>query len=373
MASNISTNRKLARIYLTIVLILSTVGFFIFLSASLGLAGTNFSGFIKIGLKQFIILIIGGGVMLVTANIPYKVWRKYALPLLIISILGTLLVFVPQLSLEAGGARRWISLGGFSFQPAEILKLGLVFYYGAWLSRSKTKVANFKDGILPLIILLGLAGIILISQPDTGTFLVIASALTAQFLVAGGQWKHILLLGLMGLIGLSGLVLYKPYLKDRIVTFMDPTADELGSAYQINQSLIAIGSGGIAGRGFGQSLQKFNFLPQPSGDSIFAVAGEEFGFIGTVIILMLFLALAITGLKISDKAPDVFGRLTVVGLVILIITQSFANMGAMLGLIPLTGEPLIFISQGGSAILFALSASGIILSIARNKKKLAKT
>ena len=358
-----------SRLFLLLVVLLAGFGFFIFLSASLGMVGSDLPGFIRIGLKQFAVLMAGLILMIAVANISYRHFRTYALPLLILSTVATALVFVPGLGISAGGATRWLDRGPVSFQPAELLKLGFVIYYAAWLASVKEKSGTFKQGLLPLFILLGLAGGLLILQPDTGTFLVIAAALVGQFFVGGGKWRHLFLMALLGVLAIGALAATKPYIRDRIVTFFDPDSDTLGSAYQINQSLIAIGSGGLSGRGFGQSLQKFNFLPQPIGDSIFAVASEEFGFIGAIIILLLFLAFGLGGLKIAARQTDTFGRLLAAGLVILVISQSFANIGAMLGLIPLTGEPLIFVSQGGSALLFGLTAVGIILNIARHKKQ----
>ncbi|MDQ5957743.1 MAG: hypothetical protein QG665_67 [Patescibacteria group bacterium] len=357
-----------SRLFLFLVALLAGFGFFIFLSASLGMVGTNMSGFIHVGLKQLGVLLGGLVLMIGLSNVPYRVWREYSLPIMIAGIAATALIFIPGLGISAGGATRWLNLGFFSIQPAELLKLGMIMYYAAWLTRAKDKAGTLWTGLVPMLVLLAISGILLILQPDTGTFLVIASALSAQYFIAGGKWRHFLALFIFGLIALLCLAIAKPYIRERIMTFVDSDKDVLGSAYQINQSLIAIGSGGISGRGFGQSLQKFNFLPQPIGDSIFAVAGEEFGFIGTTIILVLFLLFAIFGLKIASSSRDTFGGLLATGLVILIITQSFANIGAMLGLIPLTGEPLIFVSQGGSALLFGLSAVGIILNISRYQK-----
>ncbi len=359
---------KQSRIMLATVLLLAGVGFFIFLSASLGLAGNDFSGFLKVGLKQFIVLIVGLIIMIIVSNIPYSTWRQYSLPLFITSIFVTLLVFIPQLGISAGGAKRWIAVGGLSFQTSELLKIGAVIYYSAWLSKMKKKVGTIQYGLLPLVTIISITGIVLLLQPDTDTFLVIVMALLAMFIVGGGKWKHLFIIGLVGIVLLSALVAYKPYLRSRVLTFIDPTQDMLGSSYQINQSLIAIGSGGITGRGFGQSLQKFTFLPEPNGDSIFSVAAEEFGFIGSSIILSLFLLLAMVGLKIANNTPESFGRLTVIGLVILIVSQSFINISAMVGLIPLSGIPLVFISQGGSSLLFSLLSMGIVLNIAKSKK-----
>ena len=209
---------------------------------------------------------------------------------------------------------------------------------------------------------------VLLSQPDTGTLLVMLAAGFGMFFAGGARWRDIFILVGTSLSGAFLLVLSRPYIMDRILAFINPSKDPLGASYQIQQSLIAIGSGELFGRGFGQSIQKFSFLPEPFGDSIFAVTAEEFGFIGSTFLIMLFLFLALRGLKIATRAPDHFSGLVVVGIVILIVSQSFINMASMLGLFPLTGLPLLFISHGGSALFFALLGIGIILGISRYGK-----
>jgi cell division protein FtsW len=363
--SPVHTLRKNSRVFFGIILLLVVCGFFIFVSASLGKIDQDISSFVRLVTKQLVVLFVGFILMLVISQIPYKKWRQYALLMLIVTTIGTLLVFVPGLGIKAGGAYRWIGFGGFTIQPSEFLKLGLIVYFAAWISSVKTKVSDTKWGLLPLLILLGGAGAIFFLQPDIGTFLIIAVSLVAIYFVGGASLKDLGILFLIGLIAAGGLVASKPYLRQRVMTFINPDANVLSSSYQINQSLIAVGSGGMFGRGFGQSLQKFNFLPQPVGDSIYAVASEEFGFLGSVFLLSLFLLFGLWGLKIAGGAPDTFGRLLVVGIVILVMTQSFMNIGSMLGIIPLTGDPLAFVSQGGSALLFALMGSGIILNISR--------
>ena len=171
-----------------------------------------------------------------------------------------------------------------------------------------------------------------------------------MFIIAGGKWRHLAVIILLGIAFLSVATLTRPYIKDRIITYLNPQNDLLGASYQINQSLIAIGAGGVTGRGFGQSVQKFSFLPQPIGDSIFSVAAEEFGFIGAIVILLFFTLYGLIGLKIASSASNTFGRLLATGIVILVISQSFINIGAMIGILPLTGIPLVFFSQGGSAL-----------------------
>jgi len=180
--------------------------------------------------------------------------------------------------------------------------------------------------------------------------------------------KHLLILALIGVVIIAGFAASKPYVRSRLSTFFNPNRDVAGSSYQINQALIAIGSGGLMGRGFGQSVQKFSFLPEPVGDSIFAVAAEEFGFFGAVFLVMLFVIFAARGLKIASKVPDVFARLAVVGIVIMITIQAFVNIGAMLGVVPLSGITLPFVSHGGTSLFFTLLETGIVLSISRTQK-----
>jgi cell division protein FtsW len=356
---------KINRAFLSLVLIITLVGFLSFLSASLGKIGQDISVFSQIVLKQFLILILSLGVLFLVANINYKIWRHYALFIFVISILLTLLIMIPGFGIKSGGAARWLKLGSFSFQPAEILKYGFVFYWAGWLASAKTKIKKFQWGMLPLLTLLGLTGSLLYFQPDTGTLIVVVGTGVIMYFVAGCQWRDLGILLLIGSLAFSVMAFHRPYLKDRLLTYFNPTQDLLGASYQVNQSLIAIGAGGIYGRGFGQSTQKFSFLPQPMSDSIFSVTAEEFGFIGAVIILLLFLSFTVLGLRIAIRAPDIFGRLLAVGIVILITVQSFINIGSMLALLPLTGLPLIFFSQGGSALLLSFFGVGIILNISR--------
>lgn len=362
--------KEIDSIFAWIVAILVIGGFFIFISASLGLMAQEKVAFSKVVFNQIFFGVLGGTVaLLITTRIPYKYWRKYGFYLFCISLVISALVFVPQLGFSHGGARRWISIGSVSLQPAEILKLGFVIYLSAWFASVSKKIHTFKYGFLPLIILLGLVALILLPQPDTGTFLVISLTGIGMYIVAGAPWRYIFAIAGLGLFGFAGLIVSKPYIKERLLTFLHPASDPLGAGYQIQQSLIAIGSGQITGRGMGQSIQKFNFLPEPIGDSIFAVFAEEWGFIGVMLLLTLFLAFALRGLKIASRAPDHFSRLLVCGIIFLIAGQSFINMAAMLGLAPLTGMPLIFISKGGTALLFALASVGIILNVSKYQKK----
>jgi cell division protein FtsW len=354
---------------LMIIISLILFGFLIFLSASLGLLAKEGFSYSSVAINQFIFgLVLGGIAAFIASKIPYRFWRSYSLPIFIFGILITSAVWIPGIGFESGGARRWLDLGAFSFQPGEFLKIAYLIFLASWLSIGGGKIKTFKYGTLPFLIISAIAAGLLMLQPDNDTAIVMLIAGAAMYFVSGANIKHIIVAG-VGMMICIGLILSShPYIVDRILTFLDPSADPLASGYQIQQSLIAIGSGGLFGRGFGQSIQKFNFLPEPIGDSIFAVAGEEFGFIGAVLLVFLFVALLYQSIRISIKSKDTFGGLLILGLAILISSQAFVNMASMLGIIPLSGLPLLFVSHGGSALLFTLFASGIMLNISKFRK-----
>ncbi len=345
-------------------------GLLIFTSAALGLLARNGASFSSVTVSQLLLgLVCGGMAFFVLSRMDYRKWRPYTPYFFGFAILLTLLTFVPHIGLELKGASRWINLGPFTFQPAELLKFATVLFLGAvYASRFKT-ISTFKGGLLPLVSITGLAAVILLLQPDTDAVVILALASVAMLFVGGGRLAHLALLVFIGVAALGLVVWQRPYLMDRIETFVNYEADPQGAGWQIQQSLISVGSGGLTGRGFGQSIQKFAYLPEPIGDSIFAVAAEEFGFVGSVALVLLYVAFALLGLRIASRAPDPFGGLIVVGLVILIIGQSFFNMASTLGLVPVSGLPLIFISHGGSALAIALAEAGVILSVSRRMRQ----
>jgi len=356
-------------LFWTIVLVVG--GFFIFMSASLGELARNEVKFSNVAFNQvFYGLFLGSIACLFFARIDYHIWKKYSLIFFIGSILLTLLVFVPNIGLEYGGAKRWIDLGFIpSFQPAEFLKIAFIMYFAAWLSRLKEKVITLSWGFLPFIIFAGVLGVILLAQPDTDTFAVIIFAALSMYIASGARWRHIGAILLAGIAVLAVLYFTRPYIKQRIEAMLHPSANNQTSGYQLNQSLIAVGSGRVWGRGFGQSIQKFHYLPEPIGDSVFAVAAEEFGFVGAFIIIILFVVFSLEGLKISSKSRDDFGRLMSLGIVILIVSQALINVGGMIGILPLTGIPLPFVSHGGTALFITLIEAGIVMNISRSSKK----
>ncbi len=364
---------SLDRSLLILTLLLVVVGFFIFSSASLGLLARDGARFSGVAMNQLLFGVVGGLILLfITSALHYRFWRKYALYFFLSVLILTSLTLVPGIGFEHGGAKRWIHIGSLSIQPAELLKIAFVVYIATWLSGMRHALQSFLHGTLPFIGFLAVTGGILLAQPDTDTFLIIVTAAMATFIVAGGRIRDISIMVVSGILLITLLALTRPYVHDRIMTFVDPSRDPQGAGYQINQSLIAIGSGGIIGRGYGQSIQKFEYLPEPIGDSIFAVYAEEFGFIGSCILLGLFVGFAVRGYKIATRAPDLFGMLLVVGLTTLIIAQVFLNIGAMVGLAPLSGLPLPFVSHGGTALLTTLLSVGIILNVSKYQKKIAK-
>ena len=353
---------------LTILLMLIGFGFIIFLSASVGLvARDSGADFKSIVFSQTVLgLLPGLALMYILSRLSYKTFRRISFYLLLVAIAISLLVFIPGIGFEHGGAQRWISVGSHTFQPSELLKIAIIIYLAAWLAAFKHKATTIQWGVLPfLVIIIGVGGGLLLSQPDIDTFLVIIASSTAMYFVAGAKWKHIAGFLILMLIVGTALIFTFPYAKERILTFVDPSRDSLGAGYQIQQSLIAIGSGGLFGRGFGKSIQKFNYLPEPIGDSVYAVASEEFGFFGSSCLLLLFFLLAHQGLRVASRAPDLFGRLLATGIVIMFVSQAFDNIGAMIGLFPLSGITLPFVSHGGSALLFTLAEAGMLLSISR--------
>lgn len=357
--------RQIDRFFLGIVLVLVSAGLLIFFSASLGLLARDIGSLSGLAGKQIGIGIIGGGAALFfLSRFPYKKFRDIAPYFFIGTLILAGLVFVPGIGFESGGAHRWIDLGFTTVQPSELLKLGFVLYLAAALSQAKN-VREWNDGMLWYLLGLIPVVVLLVMQRDTGTLMVFFLTSLAMFYCAGMSLKQFLAICLMTLAGFVALVAYRPYVLDRITTFLNPGHDSLGSSYQIEQALIAVGSGGATGRGFGQSVQKFNYLPEPIGDSIFAVAAEEFGLVGSLVLISLFIIFALRGFKIGLAAPDQFSSLLVIGIVAHIVSQSMINISAMLGLIPLTGVPLMFVSHGGTALLIGLCEIGIVLNVSR--------
>ncbi|MBI4250625.1 putative lipid II flippase FtsW [Candidatus Uhrbacteria bacterium] len=305
----------------------------------------------------------------IASRIDYHILERFA-PLFLILTIGLLsLVFIPGLGFGAGGAQRWVSLGPIVFQPSEVVKLTFLLYLATWLAKRKgSAMRDISNGLMPFIILVGSVSLFVILQPDMGTMGVIALIAALMYFMSGAPLPHIAMMALGSVALFFILLQVAPYRMERFTVFLNPGLDPLGTGYHINQALLAIGSGGIFGRGFGLSRQKYAYLPEVVGDSIFAVIAEELGFILTFGLITLFVFFAIRGLRIARRAPDTFGFLTAVGIITWIVFQAFINIGAMLAVLPLTGIPLPFISYGGTALIIGMTAVGILVNISRQVK-----
>ena len=365
MKIKVSFDKTLA--FLIVALLLG--GALIFASAAFGLLARGQTGIPSVVFNHFVLGVGAGLVGLIALYaIDYHVWRPYAPYIFVAGLLATALVFIPGLGFEHGGGRRWIVLFGTSFQPSEALKIASVIMAAAYFAVIKPKVESFTWGLGGFLAILALPAVLLLLQPDMGTLGIISIAVLSIYVAAGARLRDIAIVIIIALLALSVLAATRPYVRDRIVTFFNPAQGHLDEGYQIRQSLIAIGSGGIAGRGLGQGIQKFTYLPEPMGDSIFAVAGEELGFAGAATIVIAFLGFALRGMRVATRAPDLFGGLLAVGLSTYLAAEAFINIAAMLGMAPLTGVPLTFMSQGGSAMLVSLASAGMLLNISRKRR-----
>ncbi len=363
-AKKMHVDRSLA----LLIAILVLLGGMIFASAAFGLLAR---GSVNISSVAFNHLALGIGLglvaLLIGSKLDYTLWRRFAPHIFIFTLVATAAVFIPQIGIEHGGGTRWLNIGGFSFQPSEGLKLASIMIAAAYFGAIRAKIGDIRFGLGGLALILAGPVILLVLQPDIGTLGVIVFSVIAVFFAAGGKTRDLFLVALIGLLALGVLATARPYMRDRVAVFFDPSRAPQAEGYQIKQSLIAIGSGGLLGRGFGQSVQKFTYLPEPMGDSIFAVAAEEFGFIGAIAIIGLFLAFALRGFSIAARVANPFGALLAIGISFYLASEAFINIAAMLGVAPLTGIPLTFISQGGSAMLVSLASAGILLGISRRR------
>jgi cell division protein FtsW len=358
--------KKVDKTLLITILVLLGFGLIIFSSAALGVLAVNEVKFYSIIRNQLIFALIGGAVAIfLGVAIPYRLYEKYAYHLFFLSLIATALVFVPGLSIYHGGAHRWVDLGPISVQPSELLKMGFVLAVALWCSTKRHLFGNWKYGLLPFLLASTLVAGIMLKQPDTGTFVIIMMAGFSVYFVGGARLRHIGIIFLIAVVGFVILISSRDYMMERVKTFVNGNHDPRGSSWQLNQSLVAIGSGGLFGRGLGQSVQKFNFLPEPIGDSIFAVTAEELGLVGVIFLIGLYVIVGIRGYIISLRASSQFARLLGIGIVTIILTQTAINIASMIGLFPLTGVPLPLVSHGGTALMVALFELGVLLQISK--------
>lgn len=302
----------------------------------------------------------------IVGKLDYHYWKKYAVALLVLALFCSLLLVVPGLSIAKNGATRWLKLGVISFQPAELLKLAMVVYLAVWFEKRTSDIRKLWDGLVPFgIMLLLICLLVAVLQKDLGTMMVLAASAVGMYFIAGSRLTHFGYLLVAGGLAVWVAIISFPHRIQRLSTFFNPSGDPSATGYHINQALIAIGTGGILGVGLGKSVQIYGYLPEAANDSIFAIIAEEFGLVGSLIVIVLFGILAWRGIGIAKRAPDSYGRLVAAGVTIWLTSQAAINIFAMLGLVPLTGVPLPFISYGGSSLVFALAGVGLLQNVSK--------
>lgn len=319
--------------------------------------------------KQLVGIALGGVLMLITSRIPYTFWRepRVVVAALVASYVLLIVVLIPGVGVYLNGSRRWLNIAGMSFQPSEVAKIASVLYLASTLSYRTRQVEKLWRGIVPLLIPPAVMFLLILQQPNLSTAGSIMIVAVLLMLLAGAPWRH---LGLMGVAGLCVGAVYawiEPYRRERLLSFRDPFAQMSDEGYQLAQSLIAIGSGGLFGRGLGQGRQKFSYLPYPESDFIFAIIGEDFGLFGCTVVILLFVAFAFAGMRIAVACPDRYGCLLAAGLTAMISVQALINIAVVIGVMPTTGLPLPFFSAGGTSVSLLMASTGIILSVSRKR------
>ena len=362
---------KNKRVELTLfisVILISLFGVIMIYSSSYIWAEYKYNDPYKYLKNQSLFFCIGIVLMIIVSKIDYRKYFKYSNKILLICIALLILVLIPGVGTVRNGSRSWFGIGSFGIQPSEFAKLGLIIFTSKYLSNNPNSMKDFKKGVLPiLLITLSIFAIIML-QPDFGTGTILVMTIIGLLFIAGLDIKIFLKFGAVGILGVVGLIIIAPYRLKRILSFLDPWSDPLGSGFQIIQSLYSIGPGGLFGLGFGNSIQKHFYLPEPQTDFIFSIISEEFGFMGIVILSILFITIFYNCLKISMKCDDLFGKYLSFGITFGLIFQAVLNLSVVVGLIPVTGVTLPFLSYGGSSLLITMTSIGVILNISRYQK-----
>jgi len=366
---NLFRQRQLPNLTIVvIVLALLTVGIFMVYSSSYIWADYKYGDQFYFLKRQLLFSTVGIMFMGLVTFLPFYTLRRYVHVVLMFCILLLLLVLIPGIGMARGGAQSWIGVGAFSIQPAEFIKLGLILYLAHYLAKNKKHMTTFTRGfLLPHLLVFLCFGLIML-QPDLGTGVVLVSTCALMIFVAGAKFRYFVSLLIIGLAGFVLLILSAPYRISRITSFLNPWDDPLGDGFQIIQSLYAIGPGKLLGVGFGNSLQKYFYLPEPQTDFIFAIVAEELGFLGSTIIIFLFFLLCRQGMSVAYNSLDSFARYVAIGIITMITIQFMINISVVIGLIPITGITLPFLSYGGSSLTLTLASVGILLNISRHEK-----
>ncbi|MGN1311671.1 MAG: stage V sporulation protein E [Bacilli bacterium] len=358
---------KKERILLIIaVVLLSLFGLIMIYSASNVWSEYKFNDPYKYLKSQGLFLIISYIALFIISKVPYMEYKKKANVIFLVCVILLVLVLIPGVGSVRNGSRSWFGIGGFGIQPSEFTKLGLIIFTSKYLSNNSKEIRDIKKGVLPILgILLLIFGLIML-EPDFGTGVVIVMTIVVLLFTSGVKMNFFIKIGILGLIGVVALIIIAPYRMQRIVSFINPWNDPLGSGFQIIQSLYAIGPGGLLGLGFGNSVQKHFYLPEPQTDFIFSIISEEFGFMGVLLVSILFITIIYSGFKIAMKCEDLFGKYLAFGITFGLAFQTMLNLMVVVGLIPVTGVTLPFLSYGGSSLLITMCGMGILLNISKN-------
>ncbi|KAB8138652.1 stage V sporulation protein E [Gracilibacillus oryzae] len=356
------------RLLVILILMILLIGSLMVYSASYIWAEYKFDDSFYFLKRQLLFAGVGVVAMFIVANVPYFQWIKYRKWIFIGCIVLLIAVLIPGVGMVRGGARSWIGIGAFSIQPAEFMKLGMILFLSGYLVNAQEKLTEFRRGFVPPLLIIVSIFLLIMLQPDLGTGMVFILTSFLLLFVAGARWGHFLILGGFGVLGFLLLIISAPYRINRITAFLDPWQDPLGNGFQIIQSLYAIGPGGLFGVGYGNSLQKYFYLPEPHNDFIFAIIAEELGFIGGFFVIGLFFLFVWRGVLVSLHAPDLFAKLLSIGIVGMIAIQVMINISVVIGLIPVTGITLPFLSYGGSSLTLTLCSVGILLNISKYRK-----
>ena len=359
--------KKYDKILLIAVIIISLFGVLMIYSSSYVWAEYKFNDPYKYLKSQLIFLIIGYIIMFIISNFNYKNYKKLSNIIFGICFLMLILVLIPGIGTVRNGSRSWFGIGGFGIQPSEFTKLGLIIFTAKYLDNNRSELKDIKKGVLPILTTLIIVFGLIMLEPDFGTGVVIVMTIIVLLFVSGVKMNFFIKIGIVGLIGVIILILIAPYRLERIISFINPWTDPLGSGFQIIQSLYAIGPGGLLGLGFGNSIQKHFYLPEPQTDFIFSIISEEFGFMGVLIVASLFITIIYRGFKIAMNCEDIFGKYLSFGITFGLAFQTILNLMVVVGLIPVTGVTLPFLSYGGSSLLISLTSIGILLNIGKKE------
>lgn len=358
---------KFDKVLFFVTILLSVFGLIMIYSASNIWAEYKFNDSFHYFKYQLVFLILGIILMLLISKMNYKIYYKYSNKLLLISFILLVLVLIPGIGSIRNGSRSWFGIGSLGIQPSELAKLCLIIFVSKYLSNSENYIKSYFKGIIPILSITLVFFLLIMLQPDLGTGLILVLSIISILFISGVKLNFFIGGGVLGILGVIGLIIIAPYRMNRITSFIDPWKDPLGTGFQMIQSLYAIGPGGLLGNGYLNSIQKHFYLPEPQTDFIFSIIAEEFGVVGAIIVVGLFIILFYRGIKISLNTNDSFSKYLSFGILFQLVFQAIMNLSVVVGLIPVTGVTLPFLSYGGSSLLVSMISIGILLNISKKR------